>query len=107
MYSYVHPGSFNPAAIANKEVHIIYGNNETGSSQAAGFHKKTSRKFLTHQPVVLVKCKGQTETLTIYFERKENIFYLIQLKIFISVDSFLCISRGSPVGFAGSGIWYF
>ena len=28
-------------------------NNETGSSQAAGFQKKTNRKFLPHQPVVL------------------------------------------------------
>ena len=59
MYSYGHSGSFNPAAITNKEAHIIYGNmnNETGSSQAAGFHKtETSRKFLSHQPDVLVKC---------------------------------------------------
>ena len=75
MYSYGHPGSFNPAVITNKEVHTIYGNinNETGSSQAAGFHKKTSRKFPPHQPVVLVKCNGKTEALTPYFKRKENI----------------------------------
>ena len=65
-------GSFNPAVITNKEAHTIY---ETGSSQAAGFHKKTNRKFLPHQPVaMLVKCKGQTEALTPYFKRKENIF---------------------------------
>ena len=30
-------------------------NNETGSSQAAGFHKKTSQKFLPH----LGCCVGQ------------------------------------------------
>ena len=56
MYGYGHPGSFNPAVITNKEPHMIYGNrnNETGSSQAAGFKKKTSRKFLPHQPVVSV-----------------------------------------------------
>ena len=55
MYSYSHPVSFNPAVITNK----IYGNinNETGSLQAAGFHKKTiSRKFLSHQPDALDKC---------------------------------------------------
>ena len=76
MYSYGHPGSFNPAVITNKEVHMIYGNmnNENGSSQAAGFHKKTSRKFLPHQPVVLVKCKDQTEALTPNFKRKQSIF---------------------------------
>ena len=58
MYSYGHLGSFSPAVITNKEAHTIYGNTnyETGSSQAAGFHKKTSRKFLSHQPDVLVKC---------------------------------------------------
>ena len=44
-------------------------------SQAAGFHKKTSRKFLHYQPVVLVKCKGQTEALTPYFKRKEKKTY--------------------------------
>ena len=54
-----------PAVITNKEAHMIYENknNESGFSQAASIHKKTSRKFLPHQPVVLVKCKGQTETL--------------------------------------------
>ena len=48
-------------------------NKETGSSQDAGFHKKTSRRFLPHQPVVLVKCtcKGQNEALTPYFKRKK------------------------------------
>ena len=58
MYSHGHPGSFNPAVITNKEAHIIYGNmkNETGSSQAAGFYKKASRKFLSHQPDVSIKC---------------------------------------------------
>ena len=47
MYSYGHPGSFNPAVITNKEAHMIYGNmnNETGSSQAAGLHKKTIEAF--------------------------------------------------------------
>ena len=44
-------------------------------SQAAGFHKKTSRNFLHYQPVVLVKCKGQTEALTPYFKRKEKKTY--------------------------------
>ena len=60
MHSYCHPGPFSLAVIRNKEAHLIYGNmnKETGSSQA-GFH---------------VKCKGQTETLTPYFKRKENIF---------------------------------
>ena len=76
MYSYGHPGSFNPAVITDNEAHMIYGNmnNETGSSQAAGFHKKKSQKFLPHQSVVLVKCTGQTEALTPYFKREENIF---------------------------------
>ena len=66
MYSYGHPGSFNPAVVTNKEAHMIYGNmnNETGSSRAAGFHKKTIRKLVPHQPVVLVRCKDQTEALT-------------------------------------------
>ena len=34
MYSYGHPGSFNPAFITNKEAHMIYGNvnKEPGSS---------------------------------------------------------------------------
>ena len=34
MYSYGHPGSFNPAVITNKEAHMIYGNvnKEPGSS---------------------------------------------------------------------------
>ena len=73
MYSYGHPGSFNPAVITNKEAHMIYGKmeNETGSSQAVGIHKKTSRKFLPHQPVVLVKCKGQIESLNPYLKRKQ------------------------------------
>ena len=76
MYHYGDPGSFSPAIITNKEAQMICGNmnNETESSQAAGFHKKTSRKFLFLQFVMLVKCKGQTETLTPYFKRKENIF---------------------------------
>ena len=58
MYSYGHPGSFNPTVITNKDAHMIYGNMnyKTGSSQAAGFHKKASRKFLSHQPDVLAKC---------------------------------------------------
>ena len=90
MYSYGHPGSFNPAVITNKEAHMIYGNmeNETGSSQVVGIHKKTSRKFLPHQPVVLVKCKGQIESLNPYFKRKENKFQLKQLKIYISIEIF-------------------
>ena len=78
MYRYGHPGSFNPAVITNKEAHMIYGNmnNETGSSEAAGFHKKTNRKFLPHQLVaVLVKCKDQTEALTPYFKRKKIKWY--------------------------------
>ena len=47
MYRYGHPESFNPAVITNKEVHMIYRNmnNETGSSQAAGFHKKQDENF--------------------------------------------------------------
>ena len=51
---------------------MIYGsmNNETRSSQAAGFHKKTGRKLLTYQRVVFVKCKGQTEALTPSKEKK-------------------------------------
>ena len=73
MYSYGHPGSFNPAVITNKEAHMIYGNmnNDTRSSQAAGFHKKTSRKFLPHQPIVLVKCNSYCETRAIW-ENFEN-----------------------------------
>ena len=47
MHSCGHSGSFDPAVITKKEAHMIYGNmkNETGSSQAVGFRKKTSRKF--------------------------------------------------------------
>ena len=43
MYSYGHPGSFNPAVVGKKEAYMIYGNmnNETGSSQSAAFCKKT------------------------------------------------------------------
>ena len=46
-YSYGHRGSFNPAVITNKEVHIIYGNmdKETGTSQATGFAKKKRPKI--------------------------------------------------------------
>ena len=76
MYSYGHPVSFNRAVIMNKEAHVICGNmnNETGSSEATGFRKKASQKFLPHQPVVLVKCKGQAEALTPCFKKKkENI----------------------------------
>ena len=42
MYSDGHPGSFNPAVIANKEAHMIYGNmnKKAGSSQATGLVKK-------------------------------------------------------------------
>ena len=42
MYSDGHPGSFNPAVIANKEAHVIYGNmnKKAGSSQATGLVKK-------------------------------------------------------------------
>ena len=60
MYSYGHPRSFNSAVITNKEAHMICGNMnyETGSSQAAAFHKKTSRKFLPHQFVVLPQMYG-------------------------------------------------
>ena len=78
MYSYGHAGSFNPAVITNKEAQMIYGNmnNETRSSQAAD--KKTSRNFLPHQPVVLVKTgMSQTEALTPYFKRKENRHILV------------------------------
>ena len=59
MYSYGHPGSFNPLVLTNKEAYMMYGNmnNETGSSKAAGFHKKTSKKFLPHQFVVSVRLK--------------------------------------------------
>ena len=75
MYSVGQLRSFNPA-ITNKEAQMIYGTikTETESLQAAGFHKRTSGKFLPHQPVVLVKRKGQTEILTPYFKRKESIF---------------------------------
>ena len=74
MYRYGLPGPFNPAVITSKEAHMINSNvnNETMSSQAACFHKKTSRNFLPHQPVVLVKCKGQTEALTPHFKRRET-----------------------------------
>ena len=76
MYSYGHRGSFNPAVIANKEAHMIYGGvkNKTGSSQI--------RKFLPPLPVLLIKFKGQTEALTRYFERKEIIFHFIELKLY-------------------------
>ena len=42
MYSYGHPGSFNPAVITNKEAHVIYGNmnKEADSTQPTGFVKK-------------------------------------------------------------------
>ena len=47
MYSYGHPGSFNPAVITNKEAHVIYGNmnKEAGSSQATGLMKKKRSKI--------------------------------------------------------------
>ena len=47
MYSYGHPGSFNPAVITNKEAHMIYGNmnKEAGSSQATGLVKKKRSKI--------------------------------------------------------------
>ena len=47
MYSYGHPGSFNPAVITNKEAHMIYGNmnKEAGSSQATGLLKKKRSKI--------------------------------------------------------------
>ena len=66
MYGYGHPGSINPAVITNKDAYMIYGNmnKNTRSLQAAGFRKKTRSKILPHQPVLLVKCKGQTEALT-------------------------------------------
>ena len=77
-YSYGIPGSFNPAVTTNKEAHImIYGNmnNETGSSQAASFHKKTSRKFLPSSSACCVgheKCVGQTEALTPFTSREKK-----------------------------------
>ena len=42
MYSYGHPGSFNPAVITNKDANMICGNmnKEAGSSRATGFVKK-------------------------------------------------------------------
>lgn len=47
MYSYGHPGSFNPAVITNKEAHMIYSNmnKEAGSSQATGLVKKKRSKI--------------------------------------------------------------
>ena len=47
MYSYGHPGSFNPAVITNKEAHMIYGNmnKEAGSSQVTGLVKRKSSKI--------------------------------------------------------------
>ena len=77
MYSYGHPGSFNPAVRHNEQ-------RNTNMNKAAGFHKETSRNFLPHQPVVLVKCKGQTEALTPY----SYFTSVVQLKIYINVDSF-------------------
>ena len=69
--------------------------NETRSSQAAGIHKKASRKFLPHQPVVLVKCKGQIESLTPSKEKKtycswNNEKFTPVLTVF---DAFLAISE--------------
>ena len=76
MYIYGHPGSFNSAVKTNKEAHMSKEtsvNNETWCSQAVGFYKKTSRKFLPLQPVALVKRKAQSEAaLTPYFKGKEN-----------------------------------
>ena len=47
MYSYGHPGSFNPAVLSNKEAHMLYGNmnKEAGSSQATGLVKKKRWKI--------------------------------------------------------------
>ena len=47
MYSYGHHGLFNPAVIANKEAHMIYGcmNKEAGSTQATDFGKKKRSKI--------------------------------------------------------------
>ena len=52
MYSYSHPGSFNPAVKTNKEAHMIYGNmnKKAGSLQATGLVKKKSREFPTFFP---------------------------------------------------------
>ena len=77
MYTYGHPGSFNPAVITNKEAHTIYGNmnNETRSLQAAGFPKKQGRKCLPHQLVLLVKCKGQTEALTDVISKEKKAYF--------------------------------
>ena len=54
MYSYGHPGSFNPAVVTNKEAGDLRKHEKRKSSQAAGFHKKTSRKFLPQKPVEFV-----------------------------------------------------
>ena len=42
MYSYGHPGTFNPAVITNKEAHKVYGNmnKDAGASHAAACGKK-------------------------------------------------------------------
>ena len=61
MYSYGDPGAFNPAVITNKEAHMIYGH---WVSTCPWFSQINKRKFLPHQPVVLVKCKGKTVALT-------------------------------------------
>ena len=47
MYSYDHPGSFNPTVITNKEAHMVYGNRnkEAGSSQATDLVKKKRSKI--------------------------------------------------------------
>ena len=47
MYSYGHPGLFNPAVITNKEAHMIYGNmnNDTGSHKLLTLTRKQVKNF--------------------------------------------------------------
>ena len=59
MYSYGHPRSFNAAVITDKEAHTIYENmnKETGTSQAAVFHKKL--KQVENFCLISACCVGQ------------------------------------------------
>ena len=48
-------------------------NNETRSPQGAAFAiGKQGRKFLPHQPVLLIKCKGQTALVLTLLQKKKK-----------------------------------
>ena len=73
MYSYGHPGSFNPAVIGHKEAHMTYDNmnNETRSSRAAGFCKKTRSNISAPSGCWVM----QTEALTDVTSKEKKTYF--------------------------------